>query len=270
VTVNSSLSVFPASATLTASSGQALQFTGQRGVPPYTYALISGRGSLSANGVYTVGSESGTAAVQVTDSRGATAVARIRLLRIRVNGAVSAIATDGTSIYLGGRFNAANPYSAPRLLVADAVNGNPVPSCDLGTGFLDVFVNAVLISGNTIYVGGTFNLYNGTTVNKLAKIDATTCAVDANFSHGTSLYAGGYFLPPFQSNLVKRDLATGAFDSGFYNPIAVNHSIGVTFGSLTPVGGQLYVGTQTGMLYREAVSMFAFPLDSATGAPLDP
>lgn len=186
------LTVTPSSATLTASSGEALQFLGQQGMPPYTYSLVSGPGSLTPQGVYTVGSISGTAAVQVTDSQGATAVAHVRVLRIRVNGPVTATATDGTSIYLGGGFYATNPYSAPHLLVADLTNGNPALGCDLGTGFLDGAVTAVVTSGNSIYVAGTFNHYNGAVVGQLAKIDATTCALDTKFSQAGSFGMGGF------------------------------------------------------------------------------
>jgi hypothetical protein len=42
VTVNPPLAVFPASAALTAGSGESLVFAGQGGQPPYRYVLLFG------------------------------------------------------------------------------------------------------------------------------------------------------------------------------------------------------------------------------------
>jgi hypothetical protein len=283
LTIKSTIVVSPASATLTASSGEALQFTGQRGTPPYTYALTSGPGSLTPEGIYTVGSESGSATVQVTDANGATAVAKVHLLRIRVNGPVWTTVTDGTSVYVGGAFNAANPHSAPRLLLADPANGNPILGCDLGTGFLDGSVTAVLTSGNTIYVGGSFNLYNSTPVYKLARIDATTCAVDTNFSRaggfgtdpgysvtslalsGGSLFVGGNFDSyrgtPARS-VIKIDANTGDLDTTF-NVGSGSDASGVS--AVAVVGNAVYVGA--GFRHFNGVpANYLAKLDITTGA----
>jgi Domain of unknown function (DUF5122) beta-propeller len=236
ITVNPPLSITPASATLTASSGQTTPFVGMNGIPPYSYSLVSGAGTVSAQGLYTVGSVSGASTVQVTDGQGTTATAQVRALRIRANGAVFASAADSSSLYVGGRFSAVNPYSAPRLAIVDQATGNLNTSCDLGTGFLDGYVAAIVTIGNTIYVAGEFNQYRGSIVGKLAKVDATTCALDPVFNggggfganpgetvyavavSGSSLYVVGNvssYRGAAINGIVKLDLTTGAADPAF-------------------------------------------------------
>jgi len=279
----SDLAIFPASATLTASSGQVLQVSGQRGAPPYSYTLTSGPGSLTPQGVYTVGPQSGNAVVQVTDSKGATAVAKFHLLRIRVNGPVWASVNDGTNLYLGGLFNAANPYSAPHLLLADPSSGNPALGCDLGTGFLDGTVTAVVASGNSIYVGGNFNLYNGRSVGKLAKIDAATCVLDETFTagggfgpeagfsvtslavSGDNLFVGGNFVSyrgTAANAVVKINATTGALDPQF-SVGSGSDAAGVS--TVVVAGGSVYVGAGFSHINGVAATYLA-KLDINTGA----
>jgi hypothetical protein len=236
ITVNPPLAIIPASATVTASSGQTMPFIGANGVPPYSYALVSGAGNVNAQGVYTVGTVSGLSTVQVTDSQGTRAMAKVSALRIRVNSAVFATATDGTSLYVGGRFSAVNPYSAPRLAIVDQTSGNPLTTCDLGTGFLTGSVTATVTVGNSIYVAGSFSQYHGASVGKVAKIDATSCALDPIFVggggfganpgesvyalavSGSSLYVAGNvstYRGAAVPGLAKIDLSTGAPDSAF-------------------------------------------------------
>ncbi|MDB6106708.1 MAG: hypothetical protein JWO52_6707 [Gammaproteobacteria bacterium] len=284
LTINPPLTSNPASATLTASSGQSLQFLGKDGIAPYTYSLASGPGSLTAEGVYTVGSASGTASVRITDAQGTVVTANVRVLRIRLNGLVAASATDGTSIYVGGRFSAANPYSAPHLLMVDQDNGDPVMGCDLGTGFLDGPVNAVVTSGNTIYVAGQFNFYNGTIVGKLAKIDATTCALDTNFTRaggfgtdpgfsvdalvvsGHSLFVGGNFIS-YRGNavnsLVKIDALSGDRDPTFNSGTGPDIVAGIA--ALAASDSALYVGGSFSH-FKGTVAPNIAKLDLATGA----
>jgi hypothetical protein len=234
--VGNTIAVTPASATLTASSGQTVQFTGGNGVAPYTYTIASGSGSIDSQGVYTVGAVSGLDTIKIVDSLGNLAFAQVRALRIRVNGAVFSAVSDARSLYLGGRFTAANPYSSPRLAVLDPVSGNPLVGCDLGTGFLDGGVTSVVTSGNSIYVAGYFNHYRGAIVGKLAKIDATSCKLDTTFTagggfgltsgqtvqtlaiSGNALYAAGNFSSYRGATaryVVKLDVGTGAPDPNF-------------------------------------------------------
>ena len=281
ITIKPPLSISPASATLTASSEQSTAFVGMNGVPPYSYSLASGAGAVDAQGIYTVGAVSGVSAVRVTDSQGTMATAQIRALRIRVNGAVFATASDGTNLFVGGRFSAVNPYSAPRLAIVDQVSGNLASGCDLGTGFLDGAVTSVVTIGNWIYVGGNFSQYRGVSVGKLAKIDATTCALDTVFTGGggfgpdlgesvdalavagSAIYVVGN-LSSYRGaaivGLVKLDITSGAADPVFAPSLVPNADAA----ALVVAGPALYVGGYFTQYSGVAVPYLA-KLDAASG-----
>jgi hypothetical protein len=280
ITIVPPLSISPASATLTASSGQTTPFVGMNGIPPYQYSVVSGSGTVTAQGIYTVGAVSGISTVQVTDGQGTTASSQVRALRIRVNAAVFTTATDGTNLYVGGRFSAVNPYSAPRLAIVDQVSGNLATTCDLGTGFLDGYVAAIVTVGNSIYVAGNFSQYRGAVVGKLAKIDATTCAIDSVFIggggfgtqsggtvsaiaiSGSSLYAVGNvstYRGASIPGIVKLDLTSGAADPAF-TPSSANASPVAIIVS----GSSVYVGGYFTHLGTVAAPYLA-KLDAATG-----
>jgi hypothetical protein len=275
---NPALSITPPSITVTAGAGQTMQFSAQGGSGGYTYALSSGPGTLSAAGLYTAVNTSGTAMVQVTDSLGTTATASVRALRIRVNNLVTSAVTDGTNWYLGGYFDAVNPYSAPGLAIIDASSGDPILACDLGSGFLGGTVTAVAASSTAIYVGGSFSSYRGSIVSDLVKLDPTTCALDATFNAsggfnangvsallltGSSLYVAGGFTSyrgAAAPGLVKLDRTTGALDPSFSG--ATGFDIGPT--ALAMVDSALYAGGSFST-YRGAPAAYLAKLDAATG-----
>ncbi len=278
------LGVTPPSLTVTAGAGQTMQFSGTGGSGGYTYTLVSGPGTLSPTGIYTAVNTSGTATVQVTDSLGTSTMATVRSLRIRVNGQVLAAVTDGTSWYLGGDFDAVNPSSAPGIAIVDASTGDPVLGCDLGSGFLNGVVDAVVASPTAIYVGGEFSSYRGILVSGLVKLDPQTCALDTTFSagggfspngvsslalSGTSLYVAGQFdsyrgAPT--SNLVKLDATTGALDPAFSGTTGFTMP-GSNSGpfTLAVLGSAIYAGGGF-TAYRGAPALYLAKLDLATGA----
>jgi hypothetical protein len=270
VTINNNvaLAIAPESITVTAGAGQTSPFSGVGGTPPYTYALVSGPGSLSATGIYSSANTSGSAVVRVTDSLGISASASVRVLRIRVNGPVAAAVTDGTSWYIGGSFTAVNPYSAPRLIVADGATGDPVLGCDLQSGFLNGTVSAIATSSSAIYVGGEFDHYRGIPASNLVKIDPVTCDLDPVFNQsgglgdgmapgtqvgglllsGNSLYVSGAFSvyrgTPVGA-VIKLDATTGNLDPnfaqtagrGFAGPLALSGNTLFVGGSFTTYDG---------------------------------
>ncbi len=117
---------------------------------------------------------------------------------------VYAIAVDGTTTYVGGTFNpnsAANTIGGAQRSFLAAIDQNgsatawePNPS---GT------VNAIAVSGDTIYAGGTFETIGGAIRKNLMQIDAAGAAtswnpgangpVEAMTFDGTLVYAGGDF-----------------------------------------------------------------------------
>jgi hypothetical protein len=285
ITINNytTLGITPPSITVTAGAGQTMQFGGTGGSGSYAYTLVSGPGTLSPTGLYTAANTSGTATVQAKDSTGATAAATVRSLRIRVNGQVTAAVTDGTSWYLGGQFDATDPYSALGMAVVDAGTGNPVLGCDLQTGFLDGVVNAVVASPTAIYVGGIFSSYRGVPVGGLVKLDPQTCALDTTFNagggfnpgfvsslalSGSSLYVGGQFDSyrgtPAQG-LAKLNATTGALDSSFSGAMGFSSAGTQGPNALTILGSSLYAGGGF-TSYRGAPVPYLVKLDLATGA----
>jgi hypothetical protein len=243
VTVNSTLSLLPTSITMTSGSGQTYAFTGQAGALGYQYSIVSGPGSIDASGLYSVGIQSGTTVVQVTDGQGMSATATVRSLHVRTNGPVYAAVTDGSNWYLGGTFSAVTPYQASRLEVVDPQSGAPTLSCDVADGFDDEVLTELYANG-MLFVGGYFTHYRGISVpGGLVAIDATTCrlistyflptdlagSVSALAIRGSSLYVAGNFqqyrgLPAVQgaARLVKVDIGTGALDPNFDQSISFN------------------------------------------------
>ncbi len=258
ITNSPRLSLLPASITLTAGAGQTNDFVAQGGTPPYSYAL-SGPGALTAQGRYSAGTVGGSSTITVTDLQGTIATATVRSLRIRVNDAVFALVNDGTSWFLGGRFTATNPLSAPGLAILDGVTGNPQLGCDLQAGFLDGVVLSVAVSGNSIYVGGQLTHYRTTPVGNLVKLDATNCMLDTAFGQsgsvvtpygtvnallvsGTTLYVAGNFnqyrAAPV-NGLIKVDALSGDLDVGFVPQPPVGPG---PINAIALSGNALYVG----------------------------
>ncbi|MBS0419054.1 MAG: delta-60 repeat domain-containing protein [Proteobacteria bacterium] len=255
VTVDPRLTLTPGSATVTAGTGRSVQFVAGGGSGGYKFSVASGSGTIDANGLYTTGNTAGTDIVQVTDSVGGITPASILVVRIRTNGPVESMVTDGSAIYLGGSFTAVNPYLTPRAAVLDPTLGKPIPECDLGTGF-DAAVNASVVVGNSLYVGGAFTNYNGQPAHGIAKLDVSTCALDTTFtqaqglsgfldswsgapvpttalalaSNGSALYVGGNFNQyrgVAANGFIKIDPQSGALDSTFTQSTGPNHLVNV-------------------------------------------
>ena len=257
VTINAALAMNAASITMTASSGHSFQFSGTGGAGSgYQYTLVSGTGAITADGLYTVGNSPSQDTVQVRDLQGTTASSTVQTLRVRTNGVINSMAGSGSALYLAGSFSAVNPYLTSRMAVLDASSGKPQLQCDLNTGF-DAPVLGILLVNNALYVGGEFTSYKGQPAHGLAKLDATTCALDTTFTQstgfagtlttdpsiqivlptyvaavaasGSSLYVTGNFtsyrgLPA--NYLAKVDLQTGALDQTFTGATGADGPLG--------------------------------------------
>ncbi|OFZ85158.1 MAG: hypothetical protein A2603_06300 [Bdellovibrionales bacterium RIFOXYD1_FULL_55_31] len=259
VSTSSPIPISPASLTATAGSDYPYQFQSPGGTN-LTYSIISGLGSVgSVSGIFTAPNAKGTSTLRVSDSNGNSGNASIETVRIRTNGQVNAAIYDGTSLYIGGNFTAINPLNAPRMMTLDTT-GKPLISCDLKSGF-DNDVRAIVVSGSSIYVGGSFHYYQGQPTDYIAKLDASTCALDTNFSppasngfsstvnalaiSGTSLYVGGAFtayrgVAGSANRVAKLDLVTGELDTTFSPP--ASNGFGGTVSALAVNGTSIYVG----------------------------
>jgi len=186
------------------------------------------------------------------------------------NGPVNAIALErnanGTTtgkIYVGGNYNRYNGSTA-NLIIRLNPNGTVDSSFNTGTGFTGGEVRAIVpVSGSTsIYVGGDFLGYSGSTCHKVIRINSNGTR-DLTFNPGTSttgniyaialasgsdkLYVGGDFTIYRGSsiNRIARVNSNGTLDTSFNVGMGATRTGGVAntvFGILpvTQSAGQIY------------------------------
>ena len=97
------------------------------------------------------------------------------------------------------------------MAVLDPSSGKPQLQCDLNTGF-DAPVLKILVFKNALYVGGGFTSYKGQPAHGLAKLDATTCALDSTFTQPTG-FAGTLTTDP-STQIVLPTYVAGLATSG--------------------------------------------------------
>jgi 6-phosphogluconolactonase (cycloisomerase 2 family) len=140
------------------------------------------------------------------------------------NGPVLAVVPDGSGgWYIGGRFTSVG--NQPReglahLLPNGSVDPNFVPDVGAAPSNIYPLVDALALSGSTLYAGGAFTSDG---LNNLAGFNTSTGAttfdpdvsgqVDSLLVDGTTLYVGGEFTTVGSSPAVQRNLVA-AFDTG--------------------------------------------------------
>ena len=229
--------------------------------PPIDASTVAvAEGSIEAGPITDGGASDGDATPPIFGTLGP---ANAPLFFNRFGSEVNAIVHAGSSWYIGGRgLTQVTRHAGPGLMQL-STSGTPVP-CLVGAGFGDapsgggfmvgdggptgegsaadpnVFppnqrIHVVLHVGDALYVGGTFTHYRADPAQNLAKLDATTCALDKTFTastgfagtvlalavHGASLYVGGRFdayrgAPAHR--VAKLDAGSGALDTAFTRP----------------------------------------------------
>ena len=97
--------------------------------------------------------------------------------RADVDGDVRSLASDGRTLFIGGKFTQVNGVARQNLAAVNASTGavgsfNPAPSA---------MVRGLAYSGGKVFFGGGFTKVGGTAVNYLAAAYAATGAVDRAF-----------------------------------------------------------------------------------------
>ena len=179
---------------------------------------------------------------------------------------VLALAVSGSTVYIGGNgdMQAAGTGWGSFALAVDATTGEATawnPEVSLPGNDGGAYVNTLVVSGSTVYLGGAFTSIGGQTRNRIAAVSATTGAAtawDPNASgavyalavSGPTVYAGGEFR---SVGLVARNHLAALDSSGAltaWDPSANNTvralagsgSTGFAGGDFTSIGGQTRYG----------------------------
>lgn len=190
------------------------------------------------------------------------------------NNSVNAIAVAGTSVYLGGSFTSFGGMVRAGLVAFDATTGEPTawdPHATGPNGNL-AQINAIVASGSTLYIGGSFETIGGAARSNVAALDlasATATAwnpssdgsVDALAIDPTGLvYAGGEFLSIGGKQRVfiaALDGATGAATA--WDPSADNSVRALALGDHVVYAGGMFAQIGGAQVFALA------ELDAATG-----
>jgi len=183
------------------------------------------------------------------------------------------IAVSGGTVFLGGPFASASGTPHPGFAAVDATTGAPAasPTTTLNTGAI---VNAMQLSGNTLYLGGLFTAIGPASRANVGAIDITSGATlpfqaDTNgqvgslLPDGANLYVGGNFQivgGQARMRLARVNAATGAVDSWSANADGPVYN-------LLRTGTTLYVGGAFSRI-GGAPRVGAAALSTATGVPL--
>jgi hypothetical protein len=176
------------------------------------------------------------------------------------NGSVAALALSGNTLFVGGGFQGIGCFSSRQGLAAlDATTGAVLSwQADIQNG---ASVDAMKVSGSTLYVGGSFNSVGGQSRNRLAAINTSTAAVESWNPNptgsgfvgintieivGTTVYVGGFFSSiggASRDRFAALDATTGlatSFDAGAMVPTTSNVSVYALKASAS--GNILYLG----------------------------
>ena len=188
------------------------------------------------------------------------------------NNAVSALVTDGTSVFVGGAFTTYRGAPANRiakLSTSGILDTNFSPSTG-ANGANDV-VSALFYSSGSVYLGGNFTQYRGTAANRVTKVDAVTGVKNTTFSpdtggngagstvsaiyvDGASVYIGGAFTAyrgAIANRFAKLSLS-GVLDTAV-SPASGANGVNNTVSAITSDGANIFIGGAF-TAYRGAVA----------------
>lgn len=199
-----------------------------------------------------------------------------------ISWAVTTLELDGLgSLYIGGYFDTVNGVYRDKLAKISAIDGSLDTNFVVGTGPSSApLILKVDTVNNALYLGGFFTDYNGTTSNRIAKVDASTGALDLGFSSigganeavrsividsNQDIYLGGDFNtygPDFCPKVVKID-KTGArileFTTNVSYPSANVYSMALD------ASGNLFIGGSFST-YGGVSAPYVAKLDATTAA----
>ncbi len=180
---------------------------------------------------------------------------------------VNVLAVSGSNLYVGGRFTSAGGNSANNIAKWDGTSwsalGSPTNGVSVGS---TQSVNALLVNGSDLYVGGGFSAAGGVAANGIAKWDGTSWSalgsganngvkfntsngvVNALALSGSTLYVGGTFNTVGGSTVTANAIARWNTGTSTWSTIGANSALtNDTFGNrsvraLAVIGSDLFLG----------------------------
>jgi hypothetical protein len=203
----------------------------------------------------------------------------------QVDGKTYALATNGTTLFVGGKFNrllapapTVGKFQAKNIAAVDMSTGAPVTTWHVSVTGTTVspMVETLKLSpdGSTLYIGGYFDAVNGVPRSNVAAVDVATGAVIDSFAPNVGnkvhvmlmgsdrLYFGGSFQKV--DGQTRNFLASVLFD-GTLTSWAPNANDNVRSLAFAPDGNTIFVGghfTQMNGASRQSVAR----VSTTTGA----
>jgi hypothetical protein len=174
------------------------------------------------------------------------------------NGFVTSIAGQGNNIYAAGELSTYRGQSAngvTKIAVAtDAIDPTFAQSGGATNPGSSAGVNALALAGASLYVAGSFSVFNGQAMGNFVKVDPSSGAPDPAFTAGTQTggvssivsSGGALYVSTYATNcqtttlgcIAKLDPTTGAADPAFAPAATTNGQVDALFAA----GGSLYAG----------------------------
>ncbi|MEK6628571.1 MAG: hypothetical protein AABY53_08085 [Bdellovibrionota bacterium] len=268
VTVNGALTITPVTQTM--SINGMLSFSSGGGVPPYTYSVFSGAGSINASsGAYTAPGSVGTDVVRVTDSIGNTADSTVTINNaLGISPAAITLAVNNTTTFTGLAGSPGYTFS----IFSGGGSINPVSG----------FFTAPAVSGTTVVrvTDSLSNTANSTvTINPALAISPATKTLAVNnvftFSatggvtpYTYSMFAGGGSVNPATGEYTAPAVAGSA-------TVRVTDGLGNTSNAVVTINNALAISPTTSTIsvantqaYSASggVSPYTYSVFSGTGS----
>ena len=197
------------------------------------------------------------------------------------SGPINALAASGSTVYAGGNFTSIGGQPRNNIAALDASTGtamgwNPNATCSTGS-----CVDALAVSGSTVYAGGWFSSIGGQPRNSIAALDAASgnatswdastgiagSNVRAIAVSGSTVYAGGGFSSiggQPRKGIAALDASSGHATSWNPNATCSNLSLCNVVTALAVSGSTVYAGGEFNSMGGQLRSHIA-ALDASTG-----
>jgi hypothetical protein len=172
------------------------------------------------------------------------------------------VSADGSTLFIGGKFDAVNGVPAANFAAVSTSTGEVLPQF---SHTFNTQIHVIKVGPNMIYIGGAFKKVDGQTRNRLAALTLTgdltswTASADdavrslALAPDGTTIFVGGSFTTingVSRVSVARLDLDTGAL-SNWTIPAGTIVAPQVAW-TLLPIGDRLYGGFGRGPNYSAA------------------